>query len=163
MELITHDLLQAACSAMAISASARGVSHRSAGSVPRCFCRTRIRGAPTQAQQRGDQGDDDEDNLSWVRNERARAAQQQSEKSDLPFGVYLFSCLISAIVTVGSLFEFANAKPVFNVIQPDSNLWLPILAIFVVLGAPTTVLCGVRGVQAANAEFERLDRLDGEK
>lgn len=107
--------------------------------------------------------DEDQDELPWVRTEKLRAAQEAAQQEDLPFGVYLTACVISAIVTIGSMFEIANGKPVFNLVSKDSPFWLPILSTFIVLGAPTSAFCGVRGVRAANAEFERLDRLDGEK
>ena len=38
---------------------------------------------------------------------------------------------------VGSIFEYANQRPVFDVIQPDSPLYAPILGFFALTGLPT--------------------------
>lgn len=96
----------------------------------------------------------------WVRRERERELQK-NEPSDLPFGVYLLSSAIVAIAAVGSIFEYANNNPVFNVVYPDSPLYVPILAIFALTGLPTSGYLFYKAVSAANKEAERMDKLDG--
>ena len=59
-----------------------------------------------------------------------------SERFELPFYVSLPLSAVIAIAAIGSVFEFLNKKPVFGVIQPESPLWLPILAFFALTGLP---------------------------
>lgn len=102
---------------------------------------------------------------------------------------------------VGSVFEYANQRPIFDVIYPGSPLYTPILGFFAVTGLPTagaprrraagggrrrragaarasrsawgtqtpaasppSTLAGFlffKAVQTANAEAERMDKMDG--
>ena len=95
----------------------------------------------------------------WVKREKQRELEAQNK--DLPFGVYLlFSCMVT-IAAVGSCFEFANQNPIFGVVEPDSPLYAPILGLFAVTGLPTAGVLFFKGVNAANAEAERMDAMDG--
>ena len=85
----------------------------------------------------------------------------KAEGSDLPFAVYLLSSAIVAIAAVGSVFEYVNKNPIFDVIEADSPFYAPILAIFAFTGLPTSGYLFYRAVQAANKEAERMDKLDG--
>lgn len=96
----------------------------------------------------------------WVRRERERELLKK-EPGDLPFGVYLLSSAIVAIAAVGSIFEYANKNPVFNIIYPDSPLYVPILAVFALTGLPSSGYLFYKAVSAANKEAERMDKLDG--
>ena len=51
----------------------------------------------------------------------------------LPFGTNWAAHLSQ----VGSFYEFFNKNAIFGIVQPDSPLWLPILALFAVTGLPT--------------------------
>lgn len=62
---------------------------------------------------------------------------------------------------VGSIFEYANQRPVFDVIQPDSPLYTPILGFFAITGLPTAGYLFYKAVQSANKAAERMDKLDG--
>ncbi|KAL4430667.1 hypothetical protein ABPG75_005923 [Micractinium tetrahymenae] len=98
----------------------------------------------------------------WVRRERERAAQKEAGGSgDLPFGAYLLFSSFVAIAAVGSIFEYINQHAVFDVIQPDSPLYAPVLGFFAVTGLPTAGFLFYKAVRAANAEAERMDKLDG--
>lgn len=97
----------------------------------------------------------------WVRRERERELAKQEGKKDLPFGLYLLLSSIVAIAAVGSIFEFANKNPIFDIIYPDSPLYTPILGLFSVTGIPTAGYLFFKAVGAANAEAERMDKLDG--
>jgi hypothetical protein len=96
----------------------------------------------------------------WVRRERERELQKQ-QGSDLPFGVYLLASAIVAIAAVGSIFEFVNKNPIFDVIEADSPLYTPILGIFALTGLPTSGYLFYKAVSTANKEAERMDKLDG--
>ena len=61
---------------------------------------------------------------------------EDSGKFELPFYVSLPLSAVVAIAAVGSVFEFINKKAVFGVIEPESPLWLPILAFFALTGLP---------------------------
>ena len=102
----------------------------------------------------------DEEEPIWVRREREREMAKQGNK-ELPFGVYLLMSSIVAIAAVGSIFEFTNKNPIFDVIYPDSPLYTPILGVFAVTGIPTAGFLFIKAVGAANAEAEKMDKLDG--
>lgn len=120
---------------------------------------------------RGDDGDDpsttpknvvsEMEEPIWVRRERERELAKQEGKKDLPFGLYLLLSSIVAIAAVGSIFEFANKNPIFDIVYPDSPLYTPILGLFSVTGIPTAGYLFFKAVGAANAEAERMDKLDG--
>lgn len=104
----------------------------------------------------------EDDEPIWVRREREREMlAKQGGNKDLPFGVYLLLSSIVAIAAVGSIFEFVNQNPIFDVIQPDSPFYVPILGTFSVTGIPTAGYLFIKAVGAANAEAERMDKLDG--
>ncbi|KAL4432428.1 hypothetical protein ABPG77_001727 [Micractinium sp. CCAP 211/92] len=104
----------------------------------------------------------EEEEPIWVRRERERAAQKEAGGGgDLPFGVYLLFSSFVAIAAIGSIFEYVNQHAVFDVIQPDSPLYAPILGFFAVTGLPTAGFLFYKAVKAANAEAERMDKLDG--
>lgn len=112
--------------------------------------------APQQQQQQ------QEEEPIWVRRERERQLQKEEGGSfDLPFGAYLLFSSFTAIAAVGSIFEYANQRPVFDVIQPDSPLYTPILGFFAITGLPTSAFLFFKAVQSANKEAERMDKLDG--
>jgi hypothetical protein len=50
---------------------------------------------------------------------------------------------------------------VFDVIQPDSPLYTPILGFFAITGLPTAGYLFYKAVQSANKAAERMDKLDG--
>lgn len=105
---------------------------------------------------------DVEEEPIWVRRERERELlAKQGGIKELPFGVYLLLSAIVAIAAVGSIFEFANKNPIFDTIYPDSPFYTPILGIFSVTGIPTAGYLFFKAVGAANAEAERMDKLDG--
>lgn len=96
----------------------------------------------------------------WVRRERERELLKK-EGGDLPFGVYLLASAIVAIAAVGSIFEYTNKNPIFDIIQADSPLYTPILGIFALTGLPTSGFLFYKAVSSANKEAERMDKLDG--
>jgi hypothetical protein len=96
----------------------------------------------------------------WVRREREREIIAKEGK-DLPFGLYLLLSSFVAIAAIGSVFEYVNKHPLFDVIQPDSPLWAPILALFAITGLPTSGYLFYKAVTSANKEAERMDKLDG--
>ena len=103
-----------------------------------------------------------EDEPVWVRRERERQLlEAQGGAKELPFGVYLLLSAIVCIAAVGSVFEFTNKNPIFDVIYPDSPLYAPILGVFALTGLPTAGYLFIKAVSAANAEAERMDELDG--
>lgn len=67
-----------------------------------------------------------------------------------------------ARLQVGSFFEIKGQKPAFGFVNPSSPLYLPLLGSLAVLGAPAAAFLCYRAVKAANEEFERQDRMDGE-
>lgn len=98
----------------------------------------------------------------WVRREREREMMKASgQDKELPFGVYLLLSAIVAIAAVGSIFEYANKNPIFDVIYPDSPLYTPILGVFALTGIPSAGYLFFKAVGAANAEAERMDKMDG--
>lgn len=98
----------------------------------------------------------------WVRREREREIVAKEGK-DLPFGLYLLLSSFVAIAAIGSVFEYVNKNPVFDVIQPDNPLWAPILGLFAITGLPTSGYLFYKAVTSANKEAERMDKLDGMK
>ncbi|KAI7839231.1 hypothetical protein COHA_007044 [Chlorella ohadii] len=115
---------------------------------------------PPAAQQEQQQRQEEEP--IWVRRERERAAQQAARGSgDLPFGVYLLFSSFTAIAAIGSIFEYANQHAIFDVIQPDSPLYTPILGFFALTGLPTAGFLFYKAVQSANKAAEQMDKLDG--
>ena len=92
---------------------------------------------------------------------RPRPPPQEPAGGDLPFGLYLLFSSFVAIAAIGSMFEIANRNAIFGVIEPDSPLWLPILGLFAATGLPTAGFLFFKGIQAANAEADRMDRMDG--
>lgn len=114
-----------------------------------------------QQQQNGNQiKRAEEEEPIWVRRERERELQEKEGK-DLPFGVYLIGSALVAIAAVGSVFEYANKNPIFDVIYPDSALYTPILGLFALTGLPSAGFLFYKAVTAANKEAERMDKLDG--
>ncbi|KAG8044519.1 hypothetical protein GUJ93_ZPchr0005g15058 [Zizania palustris] len=79
----------------------------------------------------------------------------------LPFYAYLLASAITAIAAIGSIFEYANQRPVFGVVSPDSALYAPLLGFFVFTGIPTSGFLWFKAVQTANKEAEEQDRRDG--
>lgn len=96
-----------------------------------------------------------------MRRERERELMKKEGGGDLPFAVYLLASAIVAIAAVGSIFEYANQKPIFDVIFPDSPLYTPILGLFALTGLPMSGFLFYKSVSAANKEAERMDKLDG--
>uniref|UniRef100_A0A0D3G994 Uncharacterized protein n=1 Tax=Oryza barthii TaxID=65489 RepID=A0A0D3G994_9ORYZ len=80
---------------------------------------------------------------------------------ELPFFAYLLASAITAIAAIGSIFEYANQRPVFGVVSPDSALYAPLLGFFVFTGIPTSGFLWFKAVQTANKEAEEQDRRDG--
>lgn len=97
----------------------------------------------------------------WVRRERERELMAKEGPKDLPFGVYLLFSAIVAIAAIGSIFEYANKNPIFDAIYPDSPFYAPILGVFAITGVPTAGYLFYKAVSSANAEAERMDKLDG--
>ncbi|KAF0923417.1 hypothetical protein E2562_006321 [Oryza meyeriana var. granulata] len=64
-------------------------------------------------------------------------------------------------VQIGSIFEYANQRPVFGVVSSDSALYAPLLGFFVFTGIPTSGFLWFKAVQTANKEAEEQDRRDG--
>ena len=62
---------------------------------------------------------------------------------------------------IGSIFEYINQHALFDVVQPDSPLYVPILAFFALTGLPSSAFLFYKSVQAANRDAERMDKLDG--
>lgn len=96
-----------------------------------------------------------------MRRERERELMKKEGGGDLPFGVYLLGSAIVAIAAVGSIFEYVNNNPIFDIIESDSPLYAPILGLFAISGIPTSGFLFYKAVSAANKEAERMDKLDG--
>lgn len=62
---------------------------------------------------------------------------------------------------IGSVFEYANQRPILDVIYPDSPLYTLILGFFAITGLPTAGFLFYKAVTSANEEADRLDKLDG--
>ncbi|KAK6928797.1 hypothetical protein RJ641_005002 [Dillenia turbinata] len=95
----------------------------------------------------------------WARDEGKANTSQQS--FEVPFYVYLLASAITAIAAIGSVFEYANQRPVFGVLNSDSIFYAPLLGFFVFTGVPTSAFLWFKSVQAANKEAEEQDRRDG--
>lgn len=95
----------------------------------------------------------------WARGEGQESTEQTS--SDLPFYVYLLASAVTAIAAIGSVFEYANEKPVFGVVYPDSIFYTPLLGFFAFTGIPTSAFLWFKSVEVANKEAEEQDRRDG--
>ncbi|KAK9741899.1 hypothetical protein RND81_03G136400 [Saponaria officinalis] len=80
---------------------------------------------------------------------------------ELPFFVYLLASAVTAIAAIGSIFEYANQKPVFGLLNSDSIFYTPVLGFFAFTGIPTSAFLWYKSVQAANKEAEEQDRRDG--
>ncbi|CBI37624.3 unnamed protein product, partial [Vitis vinifera] len=86
----------------------------------------------------------------------------ESEKSfEIPFYVYLLTSAVTAIAAIGSIFEYANKRPVFGVLSSDSIFYAPLLGFFVFTGIPTSAFLWFKSVQTANKEAEEQDKRDG--
>jgi len=109
----------------------------------------------------GGEGDKEpeEDLPPWVRREREKKAAEST--GELPFGLYLLFSSFVAIAAIGSIFEFFNKNAIAGVIEPDNPLWAPILIIFGLTGLPTAGYLFVKGVTAANAAADAMDKVDG--
>eukprot|EP00252_Welwitschia_mirabilis_P025960 TRINITY_DN8306_c0_g1_i1.p1 TRINITY_DN8306_c0_g1~~TRINITY_DN8306_c0_g1_i1.p1 ORF type:complete len:206 (-),score=20.24 TRINITY_DN8306_c0_g1_i1:443-1060(-) len=94
----------------------------------------------------------------WARDE---VKSQTDERFEIPFYVYLLSSAIVAIAAVGSMFEYANQKPVFGVLNPESVFYAPVLGFFVITGIPTSVFLWFKSIRSANKAAEEQDRRDG--
>jgi hypothetical protein len=108
---------------------------------------------------KNDDNEADEDLPPWVRREREKTAAEAT--GELPFGLYLLFSSFVAIAAIGSIFEFFNKNAIAGVIQPDNPLWAPILLVFGLTGLPTAVYLFIKGVNAANAAAEAMDKVDG--
>ncbi|CAN4080410.1 unnamed protein product [Withania somnifera] len=95
----------------------------------------------------------------WAKDE----AQKDSSPFEVPFIVYLLASAVTAIAAIGSIFEYANQKPVFGVLGSDSVFYAPLLGFFVFTGIPTSAFLWFKSVQVANKEAEEQDRRDGYK
>uniref|UniRef100_A0A0E0DTD3 Uncharacterized protein n=1 Tax=Oryza meridionalis TaxID=40149 RepID=A0A0E0DTD3_9ORYZ len=95
----------------------------------------------------------------WAR--EGGGGQQEPGAVELPFFAYLLASAITAIAAIGSIFEYANQRPVFGVVSPDSALYAPLLGFFVFTGIPTSGFLWFKAVQTANKEAEEQDRRDG--
>ncbi|ERN11521.1 hypothetical protein AMTR_s00022p00127970 [Amborella trichopoda] len=95
----------------------------------------------------------------WARDDgKADGSQSPFE---IPFYAYLLASAITAIAAIGSVFEYANQRPVFGVINSDSIFYAPLLGFFAITGVPTSAFLWFKSVQAANKASEEQDRRDG--
>uniref|UniRef100_A0A803PR84 Uncharacterized protein n=1 Tax=Cannabis sativa TaxID=3483 RepID=A0A803PR84_CANSA len=102
---------------------------------------------------------DSEEPPPWAQGETQKAASENG--FEVPFFVYLLSSAITAIAAIGSVFEYANQKPVFGVVNPDSIFYAPLLGFFAFTGIPTSAYLWFKSVQVANKEAEEQDKKDG--
>ncbi|XP_073296655.1 uncharacterized protein [Primulina huaijiensis] len=93
----------------------------------------------------------------WARQE----AQKDSTGFELPFYVYLLSSAVAAVAAIGSIFEYANERPVFGILNSDSVFYAPLLGFFVSVGIPASAFLWFKSVEVANKEAEEQDRRDG--
>ena len=56
-------------------------------------------------------------------------------------------CRVPPAPQVGSIFEYANKHAIFDVIEPDSPLYAPILGVFVFTGFPTAAFLFYKSIQ----------------
>ncbi|OAY74843.1 hypothetical protein ACMD2_07019 [Ananas comosus] len=94
----------------------------------------------------------------WARDEGNENSQSAIT---IPYFAYLLASAVTAIAAIGSIFEYANQKPVFGVLNSDSVFYAPLLGFFVFTGIPTSAFLWFKSVQAANKEAEEQDRRDG--
>ncbi|KAJ4829950.1 hypothetical protein Tsubulata_008383 [Turnera subulata] len=98
----------------------------------------------------------------WARDEQPKGGLSSSDPTlEIPFFAYLLASAITAIAAIGSIFEYANQKPVFGILGPDSIFYAPLLGFFVFTGFPSSAFLWFKSVQAANKEAEEQDRRDG--
>lgn len=95
----------------------------------------------------------------WAQESSAGTSSQPA--FEIPFYAYLLASAITAIAAIGSVFEYANQKPIFGVLNSDSILYAPILGFFAFTGVPTSAYLWYKSVQVANKEAEEQDRKDG--
>ncbi|KAJ4733955.1 Dimethylaniline monooxygenase [N-oxide-forming] 1 [Rhynchospora pubera] len=96
----------------------------------------------------------------WARDEGKGGSEPTVE---IPYIAYLLASAITAIAAVGSIFEYANKKPVFGLLNSDSIFYAPLLGFFVFTGIPTSAFLWYKSVQTANKDAEEQDRRDGYK
>lgn len=133
----------------------------SSSSSPFTTTTVRVRAAPEGEDTHQEKQVQQEDEPVWVRRERERELMAKEGSKDLPFGLYLLFSAIVAIAAIGSIFEYANKNPIFDVIYPDSPFYAPILGVFAITGVPTAGFLFYKAVSSANSEAERMDKLDG--
>ncbi|CAN8254737.1 unnamed protein product [Cochlearia groenlandica] len=98
----------------------------------------------------------------WARNEGPSTSSSTSQESiEIPFYVYLLASAITAIASIGSVFEYSSKNPVFGVLDSDSIFYTPILGFFAITGIPTSVYLWFKSVEAANKEAAEQDKRDG--
>ncbi|CAL9027428.1 unnamed protein product [Prunus brigantina] len=95
----------------------------------------------------------------WAQGEGKNDGSQ--EGFEIPFYVYLLASAVTAIAAVGSVFEYANQKPVFGILNSDSIFYAPVLGFFVFTGIPSAAFLWFKSVKAANKEAEEQDKRDG--
>ena len=94
--------------------------------------------------------------------ERGSSQKADGENDDgLPWPLYLLASCIVTIAATGSIFEYGFRNPIFNIVQPDSPLWAPILGWFVFTGYPLAVYLWMKGIAGANEAADRTDEMDG--
>lgn len=93
----------------------------------------------------------------WARDE----VQQDSSRFEVPYFVYLLASAVAAIAAIGSVFEYANQRPAFGVLNSDSVFYAPLLGFFAFAGIPTSAFLWFKSVQVATKEAEDQDRRDG--
>ncbi|XP_027349231.1 uncharacterized protein LOC113860883 [Abrus precatorius] len=98
----------------------------------------------------------------WARDEAKNNGVSSSQQGfEIPFYAYLLASAVTAIAAIGSIFEYANQKPVFGVLTSDSVFYAPLLGFFVFTGIPFSAFLWFKSVQAANKEAEEQDKKDG--
>lgn len=110
----------------------------------------------------GDEEKATEDEPVWVTRDREKK-ELDGKPQELPYGVYLLGSAILLMAVVGSMFELAAKNPIFGVVPESNVLYYPILAVFILTGPFTAWKFWSKAINAANAETERMDRMDGYK
>lgn len=145
--------------------SNRGEHHKSK-QVDRQFYRSRV-SAVTEGSAKSSESEeripswaepDSDEPPPWARDEAKSVSNQTFE---IPFYAYLLASAVTAIAAIGSIFEYANQKPVFGVLSSDSVFYAPLLGFFAFTGIPTSAFLWFKSVQAANKASEEQDRRDG--
>lgn len=98
-----------------------------------------------------------EDPPPWARGEY----KKDSFSFEVPFYVYLLASSVTAIATIGSVFEYMSQNPVFGIVRSDSVFYTPLLGFFALTGIPTSAYLWFKSVQIANKEAEEQDKRDG--